>query len=152
MAKNTVAVADPVQVFNRVKNSVKNPKPDPIVLSNVNTPGEFVRQGDIYVTLLDGKPTGTLKKVPAAKLTSKEFQLAPGNSRGSRHMLDNVDAVEIYDRGTREDGIEAGYAIKVNEACSIVHPEHGTVNLGEDMWIAVTYQLTWDQVARRVQD
>jgi len=148
MAKNNVA--DPVKVFNRVKNSVKNPKPDPIMLSNVNTTGEFVRQGDIYVTLLEGKPTGTLKKV--TKFAGKEFQLAPGNSRGSRHMLDNVEAVEIYDRGTREDGIEAGYAIKVNEACSIVHPEHGTVNLGKDMWVAVTYQLTWDQVARRVQD
>jgi len=57
--------------------------------------GDAVRQGDIYIQLIDD-----FSGVPAfyKKLEKGNYplQLAPGNTRGSRHMLEESDGAEIF--------------------------------------------------------
>jgi hypothetical protein len=56
--------------------------------------GDAVRQGDIYIQLL-----GPVSE-PAfyTKLNNPQFpiQLAPGNTKGSRHMLEFSEGIEVY--------------------------------------------------------
>lgn len=57
--------------------------------------GDAVRQGDIYIQLID--PVETTPPF-FIKVTSPTFpfQLAPGNTKGSRHCLEHSDGIEIY--------------------------------------------------------
>ena len=54
------------------------------------SPGDVIRQGDIYITCLDGEPNGGM---PAGTR-----QLAPGTSRGSRHVVEGeCDVLRVPD-------------------------------------------------------
>ena len=58
--------------------------------------GDAVRQGDIYIQMIE--PVSG--NVPFYKqLVNPEFpiQLAPGNTKGSRHMLESSDGIEVYE-------------------------------------------------------
>lgn len=57
--------------------------------------GDAVRQGDVYIQLIpdfDGNP------MFYSKVSKPEFpvQLAPGNTKGSRHMLEESAGIEIW--------------------------------------------------------
>jgi hypothetical protein len=57
--------------------------------------GDTVRQGDVYIQLIE--PV-TSTPVFYTRLNNPEFpvQLAPGNTKGSRHMLENSAGIEVY--------------------------------------------------------
>lgn len=59
------------------------------------TIGDAVRQGDVYIQLID-----PLDEPPVfySKLKKPEFplQLAPGDTKGSRHMLEYSDGIEVW--------------------------------------------------------
>lgn len=59
------------------------------------TVGDAVRQGDVYIQLIDSfTETPPLYK----QLTKPQFpiQLAPGNTKGSRHMLEESEGLAVY--------------------------------------------------------
>ena len=109
------------------------------------SPGDAVRQGDVYLTLLASVPTR------ARKLKTFPLQLAPGNSPGSRHVLDSADGVTAYEleNATEFDGPVLCLACER----TVTHPEHGDWMLPEGIY-AVGYQRTQDALdqQRRVQD
>jgi hypothetical protein len=82
--------------------------------------GDVVRQGDLYLIAIESLPNG--KK-------TKERQLVPGTTQGSRHVVEGD--VEI-----------------VNE----VHPEHGDKILPADTVWQCVYQQAYADEIRRVQD
>jgi hypothetical protein len=133
-----------------VTESIVNPKPLPWSLTNVNNIGDWGRQGDLYFTLIE--------KPPTALEIDKDFtgQLAPGNSRGSRHIIPQGKGVTCYHnpRMKERDNADAGPILYVSEDTYVEHPDHGTVNLGAGCWIEVTYQVAYDKelMRRRVQD
>lgn len=59
------------------------------------TVGDTVRQGDVYIQFI-----GELDYEPPFyhKLTNPNFplQLAPGNTKGSRHMLEHSEGIEVW--------------------------------------------------------
>lgn len=59
--------------------------------------GDAVRQGDVYIQLIDDTDAADDKlKYLFTKLVAPELQLAPGNTKGSRHCLANADGVEMW--------------------------------------------------------
>lgn len=80
--------------------------------------GDAVRQGDVYIQLID-----PLAEPPLfySKLNKPEFpfQLAPGNTKGSRHMLEHSDGIEVWVCDT----------IKFNELENNFDPEQAASNL-----------------------
>lgn len=107
--------------------------------------GDSVRQGDIYITLLNKLPKG------AKKLKTFTLQLAPGTTQGSRHILDSSEGVTVYvlDNATEFDGP----ILKLELERTVQHPEHGDYILPPRLY-AISYQRTQDAMdrARRVQD
>ena len=128
-----MATLSAIQVIREVKDSVQNPKPLPWSLGRANRVGEWGRQGDIYVTLID-PPTQRLEKVD--KFTG---QVVEGNTQGSRHCVDNPNAVVAYNNP--DMSLSKGMILQVKEACSIVHPEHGSVNLDGGIWVEIGHQI-----------
>lgn len=71
-----------------------------------------------------------------------EAQLAPGNTRGSRHLIHDecLPDVEMYDLARRDDRtIDAlrGKVIKTSKALRIVHPEHGAVTVPAGLYMVI---------------
>lgn len=106
--------------------------------SNGASPGDAWRQGDVYVTLLDAVPAGTVQ-IKAIK------QLAPGNTPGSRHCLDAMLGVRAYRLAA--PGPLDGPVLLLTKERTVTHPEHGHVVLPPGVY-AVTYQRNLDVLER----
>lgn len=103
---------------------------------------DYVRQGDVYIW--------AKSKVPKnAKPTQAKLQLAPGTTKGSRHCLDSLDGVTVYELA---DANELQGPI-IELACErvVTHPEHGDWRLGAGVY-EITYQRAFAEELRRVRD
>lgn len=102
--------------------------------------GDFVRQGDIYITLLDRIPAGAISvKKPSA-------QLAPGNTQGSRHYISSLRGVKVY--SLPNANVYDGPVIESKHAVTIEHPEHGNWVLPPGCY-GISYQRTEDSEGRQ---
>lgn len=98
------------------------------------SPGDSVRQGDVYVTLLDRVPAGATP-IPF------RAQLADGNTQGSRHCLDSSQGVQLY--RLPEPGMLDGPVVELAEPRTLEHPEHGDWLLGPGVY-QISYQRSLD--------
>jgi hypothetical protein len=134
-------------VIDSVRKSVQNPKPNSWKLSLLNEIGEWGRQGDVYFERI--KTPHSLKGL--TKVEKFDGQLAEGQQRGSRHIVTNLNAVEVFKRNQNDKHL--GYVLRVKEDVEISHPDHGSVFLDKDIWVEVTYQMNWLKDApSRVKD
>lgn len=107
------------------------------------SPGDYFRQGDVYITYLSAVPNDL---VAVAK---PERQLAPGNTQGSRHILDSLDGVKMF---VKPNPTELdGPVLELTKERVVTHPEHGDVSLPCGVY-ATTYQRTFADELRRVKD
>ena len=107
--------------------------------------GDCIRQGDVYITLLDAVPVGM------QKAEKWNLQLAPGDTQGSRHVLDSRDGVTCY---IHADASEFdGPVLVLEKQRELTHPEHGNWILPPGTY-GVSYQRTQDALdqQRRVAD
>ena len=106
--------------------------------------GEIVRQGDVYLTRVDHLPDGEV---------CEERQLAPGNTKGSRHIVsESTDCVIVT---PRRSSPLIGPCIESRSRLIVEHPEHGWLDLPPGIY-QVTYQRDYAkeraEEIRRVMD
>lgn len=107
--------------------------------------GDAWAQGDVAIIALDAVPADAmLDESPSA-------QLAPGNTQGSRHLLDSLDGLRLFARTGGEATPLAGPVIEAERRFSVTHPEHGNVSLPPGVY-QVRYQRAFAEELRRVQD
>lgn len=61
--------------------------------------GDTVRQGDLYIQLIDAADLASLTDLYAAVPTealADNLQLAPGNTKGSRHVIEHTDGLLMW--------------------------------------------------------
>lgn len=153
----STSMLDTIELI-RGESSRKGPKEYRIVRSI--KPGQFIRQGDVYVLCVGdntelGKP-------------SKMRQLAPGSSKGSRHIVEGdarmsigwvePEGLNLYAQAAKMLRVPrerivaalAGPAIHADGAFRVTHPEHADYTLPGGCYV------TWGQLdprtMRRVQD
>lgn len=86
--------------------------------------GQVVRQGDIYVeriSVIQGKGASV-----------KSRQLAPGTTKGSRHIVGESETVTLWKSSPSLDGkaaFQIGPAIEAKGDCTITHPEHAWIKI-----------------------
>jgi hypothetical protein len=123
------------------------------------------RQGDLYIKLIDKLPADAKRVELQAAVHGEnpQAQLAPGNTQGSRHILDSLDGVEIYTvpPWPSQECNLAGPILVLHKERTITHPEHGHVTVptgipkaGKPTIVEITYQrdLDAEERARRVID
>lgn len=106
---------------------------------------DYFRQGDLNIFPLDEIPDDA-KQIEAKKMNP---QLAPGTTKGSRHVLDSLEGVTLYER-EYGDALQ-GPLLKCEQERVITHPEHGDVILGPGCY-EITYQRMKAEELRRVMD
>jgi hypothetical protein len=115
------------------------------------SPGDVIRQGDLYITCLAGEPPGG---VPAGTR-----QLAPGRTRGARHVVEgDCDVMRVPDAQAEAalrlvvPGADVrqfpGPIIRARGPVTITHPEHGDRTLPGGECYLVTYQRSWNAAER----
>lgn len=128
---------------NQTAESIRRSEPQRF--PEAASPGDALRQGDLLVTLLEVVPQGV------RKVQKPPMQLAEGSTQGSRHCLDSLDGVTVYEleRRTAYDGP----VLYLTTERTITHPEHGHMTLPPGCY-GVTYQRTVDseQRERRIAD
>lgn len=61
--------------------------------------GDAVRQGDIYIQLIDERDIealGNLYTLVDTAALSSHLQLAPGNTKGARHIIQSIDGLMMW--------------------------------------------------------
>lgn len=74
--------------------------------------GDAVRQGDVYLQLINDSDIDAAGAL-FTKLAEPVLQLAPGNTKGSRHCLASADGVEMWEP-TRTDEAVLKYVFAKN--------------------------------------
>ena len=128
-AQGVAAVVQHISEFGHKANSDVR-----VISAEQMTVGKSIRQGDIYITRLKDAPKGV---VPLAPTSESGYQLAPGNTKGSRHCVSstNVKAFTL-----EKPGITDGPVIVASDRFSLTHPEHAWFDLPAGTY-QVTYQL-----------
>ncbi len=133
-----------VESLERIESSVEKIKSDakqrfPEAASAEDT----WRQGDVYITLLNAIPDD------CSKVDKPQKQVAPGNTQGSRHILDSLRGVKIFQRPNATP--LQGPIMRFAEERTLTHPEHGDVVCPPGVY-EITYQRAFADELRRVQD
>lgn len=112
------------------------------------SPGDVVRQGDLYLIKLEDDYRGEIKDAQT------ERQLAPGTTQGARHILEgDVTIWKTFPQSLSGIPVELqGPSFHCNGECSVTHPEHGNKILPAGSSWTTTYQRVHAEEVRRTQD
>jgi len=130
-----------MKTINQLNKQIHKSAPTDAELRYVNEMAinQFIQQGDIYIQRVEKIEKG--KKI-------HDLQLAPGTTKGSRHILADFKG-DIY---TREGDALTGPAIEAKERFTLTHPEHAHYSLPAGKYV-VTYQRDFEQEQiQRVRD
>ena len=119
--------------------------------------GDQIRQGDLYLTIVDAVPAGYVPAtVPRDKIGKLLLmQLVPGNTRGARHCLDSLKGVTIHRPSDWNAESMFGPCLVLTEERTILHPVHGSVTALAGQTVRCDYQRVWDaeqKQQRRARD
>lgn len=136
-------VQDVQEVVKTIQKSAKT-MPEVRVCPEMKV-GQFARQGDIYVELVESASKGK-------PMNSR--QLAPGTSKGSRHIVQDLEGVKVFESTVSNIGNRArfqiGPVIEADKDFCITHPEHAWMKLKKGVY-QVWYQLDFSR-KQKVQD
>lgn len=131
------------QALQQVRRTAKAKcKPDPQTYGPMS-PGDFARQGDVYVTCIARVPRD------AVKVTKPSRQVAEGKTQGSRHLVDDLSAVTQYRLAAPT--VLDGPVIDAPRGFSLLHPEHGDMTFAPGVY-QIGYQRQFAEELRRVRD
>lgn len=144
----------PATVHQDIAAAATTPDRDIRYLREIK-PGQHCRQGDVYLLCVASRPSCYAK--PTANR-----QLAPGQSKGSRHIVDGAVAIFTADERQAREAIRSlpgsvssrltlpGPCVEATERFTLTHPEHAHHSLPAGVYV-VLYQLD-PRSMRRVED
>lgn len=100
--------------------------------------GDCVRQGDLYLTLVNSVPADF------ARPEKPSVQLVPGNTEGAKHCLDSLAAVDLFVPPKWDAESLVGPCFVTREEVTVLHPKHGSVTIPAGMTIRCDYQREYD--------
>jgi hypothetical protein len=107
-------------------------------------PGDWHAQGDVMFLKLGSLP-------PDAEPCKARAQLAPGNTRGSRHIIVPADLAKVAFHKAKDADALTGPILDVKEKVEVTHPDHGHVVLPPGTY-QVRYQRLYAPKFKRVTD
>lgn len=105
--------------------------------------GKIIRQGDVYVKRVDTIPEDFT-------MATMETQIAKGNTKGSRHILEDDGVIRIFKKSSPAP-LE-GPAFKSTKEITLTHPEHANFKLPAGCYISYYQQDFAQEEIRAVRD
>ena len=128
--------------IKRDKQRIKETKDTTAKTVETCSTNDAWRQGDIEIRFLNYKP----QKLEKTKIPT---QLAPGTTKGSRHILQTktVEAFKFKNATPLE-----GPVLHCPQGLTVTHPEHGDITINEPGWYVITYQRAFSNELKRQLD
>jgi hypothetical protein len=145
---------DALTAYNEVIQTAEEIRCDAHEKIDVMSPGDVIRQGDIYVTCLESEPPG------GRPVESR--RLAQGTTQGASHyVVGDCDVLQVPPDeaakalrhvvpGANQQQF-VGPVIRAHGPVMIAHPEHGNRTLPGNTCYLVTYQRVWQEERVRLQ-
>lgn len=96
MSTTTLSKSNVRQTLAQIADAVERVRNDGLQqFSEAASPGDALRQGDVVLQFLGAD--ATIPPHLYEKLATPVLQLAPGTSKGSRHILVSADGVEMWE-------------------------------------------------------
>jgi len=111
----------------------------PLAFTTACSPGDAIRQGDLYLVVVDKVPSGYVKATRPSK------QLVPGNTEGAKHCLDATAGVKVYLPEKWDAESLEGPCLVTTKERKVLHPVHGPVTIPAGMTVQCRYQREWDK-------
>lgn len=111
----------------------------PVAITSAAAPGDAVRQGDLYLVVVDKVPLDYEEK------KGKFVQLVPGQTQGSKHCLDGLCGVRIFLPPKWDEESLEGPCLILSEERTVLHPTHGSVTIAAGLVIQCIYQREYDK-------
>ena len=108
------------------------------------SPGDWHAQGDVMFLRIEAVPENA---VPC----ETRAQLAPGKTRGRRHVIADADLPKVKFYPVRGADELTGPVLDVSEKVEVTHPDHGHVVLPKGVH-QVRYQRLYAPKIKRVTD
>lgn len=118
-----------LEVIEKIKSDAEKHTNEPRFVRVVSE-GDEIRQGDIYLYPVNDAPTDLESKQSVTR------QLAPGESKGSRHIVE-TPSVKIFNK--KNPGPLDGPTLIAEERFVVTHPEHADISCPAGIY-RVTYQ------------
>lgn len=132
------------EVFNTIEQEAEKIQNDlPQRFSEAASDGDTARQGDLYIIYCESLPKN------CDIIEKPNSQLAEGNTQGSRHILDSLVGVEMYDISNKT--VLDGPVMKTTQERTITHPEHADIILPPGVY-KIRYQRQHAEELRRQRD
>lgn len=118
--------------------------------------GEAVRQGDVYLIKVSSKADmyAVLKsdfRQSEKGAVTQNMQLAPGTTKGSRHILASNPGLTVYAPAKNADPLEGPF-IEATEDFELTHPEHANFLFGPGQYACIYQRDYAAEERRRVAD
>ncbi len=140
-------VAEKIKQLSKDAEEIRNTEPQVLPTCSDN---DSWAQGDVIIQKLSDEFVKTLELVK----TKPAVQLAPGETKGSRHCLSDKcksDAgIEFYKLSVEYPLV--GPIMKCPNGIEVEHPEHGDIKIEEGGWYGVRYQQLHGDELRRQAD
>ena len=116
--------------------------------------GAYAAQGDVNIFRIGSIPKHA-KKLSKEEILKKfnsdgMYQLAPGTTKGSRHCMDNLQGVEVYE--LENPNPLQGEIFSIEQTKTIPHPEHGDLVFRQPGNYIIGYQRQHAEELKRIQD
>ncbi len=118
-----------IEVIEKIKADAQKHSDEPRFVRVVSE-GDEIRQGDIYLYPVNTAPTNLEAQQSATR------QLAPGESKGSRHIV-VTPSVKIFNK--KNPNALDGPVLFAEERFVVTHPEHADISCPPGTY-NVTYQ------------
>ena len=154
-----------VAALDRVQSVAEQIQNDETAVVGTVSPGDVIRQGDLYVVCVTGRMPTQAKLTP-----TNERQLAPGTSQGSRHVLHGECNVATCATPADAEAVIAtiakvlhprpvelfppliGPIFTTEGQVELTHPEHGNRVLPAGETFVTVYQRAFADEVRRQLD
>lgn len=121
---------DAKKVMEHIAKNAESSSDAPKFLRNFEI-GKVIRQGDCYLQCVEAPKFEELTP-------TDDRQLAPGNSQGSRHIIEAGEHVKIYKDNSGDPLM--GPWLNLGARTLLTHPEHSDISLP-----AGTYKVRYQQ-------
>lgn len=134
-----------IEVFGQIQEHAARSKCDHTWMIEHPEFGRPYPQGDLNFWFLEKLPEDAIETTPVS-------QLAPGNSRGSRHCIALTDMKNVQFFKLPNPNPLQGLILKLCAPTRIEHPEHKHHIYPAGAIIAVTYQRSYAEEIKRIAD
>lgn len=133
----------------KIRNGKHRVKPgQPIRFPEAAAHGDFIRQGDLYLILIENTTSFAGYSVVESP-RDIDRQLVPGNTTGAKHCLDSLKGVTLLRPVEWTGETLQGPLLRLSQERVVMHPTHGAVTLLAGTTILCHYQRELDQELRK---